>query len=115
MYTLGSVKYEIPEKVIKTFNDWNSEPLKQHKVYDKLMVEALVLIFIAPEDIANGSVSAVVSDFICAFLETRTNNDAERMSKLEDYIEEACKRMQKNRTNVQHFFLPFHYAPFFKN
>lgn len=87
---MGGVKYEIPIDIVETFGIWNAEPLKRNKAYDKLMIEALVLIFVTPEDMAMGQVSVAVREFIDGFMKIRVGDDADRLSKVDEYIEEAC-------------------------
>lgn len=83
------MKFLILVEVIETFGAWNTEPLKQNKAYDKLMVEALILTLVTPDDLANGNVSDVVCDFIHGILEIRVDGDTERFSKINEYIEEV--------------------------
>lgn len=48
---MGKVKFEIPFDVIETFSVWNAESFKNDEEYDKLMVEALLLVFVNPDEI----------------------------------------------------------------
>lgn len=57
---MGKVKFEIPFDVIKTFSVWNAE-FKDDLEYDKLMVEALLLIFVDSDEL---TVEENVRDFI---------------------------------------------------
>lgn len=84
------MKFEIPIDAIDTFRTWNAEPLKQNRSCDKLMVEALILILVTPDDITKGLVNDEVREFIHGFLEIRIGDDADRLSKVDKYIEEAC-------------------------
>lgn len=86
---VGDIKFEIPSKVIETFDIWNGVPLKNNEAYDKIMVEALLLVFVTPENMAKGEVDVTVRDFIRGFLRVRTNGDEERIGKLEEYIAEV--------------------------
>lgn len=61
---LGAVKFEIPNNVIETFSTWNVGPLKNNVIYDKLMVEALLLIFVSQEDLVRCEVDQTVRGFI---------------------------------------------------
>lgn len=68
IYLLGEescgVKFEIPNNVIETFAAWNTGPLKDNAVCDKLMVEALLLIFVTPEEMIQHEVDENVRQFI---------------------------------------------------
>lgn len=87
---LDGVKYEIPIEVIEAFDNWNDEPLKQSKSIDKLVVEAIMYSLLASNEIANGLVSDEKREFIHHVLEIRIGDDAERVSKVNGYIEEVC-------------------------
>lgn len=92
---VGDAKFEIPAKVIETFSAWNVEPFKNQSAYDKLMIEALLLIFVTPEDMRNGVVDEPVRQFILDLLKVRTDNEKERISKLDEYIAGVCKEKAK--------------------
>lgn len=88
---MGDEKFEIPARAIETFGLWNTDPLKQQEAYDKLMIEALLLIFVTPEDMQKGNIADKVVKFIDDFLKIRTDDDAERMGKVYKHVEEARK------------------------
>lgn len=110
---MGDTKYEIPEKAIETFKTWNGELLKHHKAYDKLMVEALLLIFVNPEDLAKGLVNDTVRGFIRDLLEVRVNQDLERMGNLDEYIADVCNEKPRKKQGP-YFALEFTQNHFFK-
>lgn len=61
---VGDKKYEIPIKYIKSFIEWNSGCLVDSSFHDRLFIEALLLIFVREEDLANYSISEPVQHFI---------------------------------------------------
>lgn len=75
---------------INKFIQWNASSLKGNIFYDKMMVEALLLVFSSPEQIAEKCISDDVRDFISCFLKNRTEDDPERMEKMEEYIQSIC-------------------------
>lgn len=99
---MGGDKYEIPSNAINCFIEWNAEPLKHHKAYDKLMVEALLLVFFSTENetenttknvaknMAEETVDDAVREFILGLLKIRTDEDESRTDKLDEYIAEIC-------------------------
>lgn len=64
--------------------------MKLHGAYDKLMVEALLLIFVTPEEMAANKVDDTVRNFIMEFLTVRTNGTQERIEEMDNYIREIC-------------------------
>lgn len=52
IYMYGDKKFEVPYKVIKTFKDWNKNPLTRNAKYDKRMVHALLVML---DDSANNN------------------------------------------------------------
>lgn len=92
IYLLGrDVKFEIPASAIETFTLWNTGPLKNQELYDKLMIEALVFMFVTPEDMRDGKIDDDVVNFIRDFLVVRTGDDFDRMGKMDGYINKICE------------------------
>lgn len=91
------IKFEIPASAIDTFILWNTGALKKQQPYDKLMVEALVFMFLTPEDMKIRKIGDDVSEFIRSFLMIRTDCDHDRMAKIQGYVNEICDEFAQNK------------------
>lgn len=83
--------FEIPADAIETFSSWNTFPMNNQELYDKLMVEALIFMFVEPENMEIENIDDDVVEFICSFLVVRTKGDFDRMGKVEGYIKEIIE------------------------
>lgn len=64
VYQVGSDKHEVPMNVINRFIQWNTSSLKANIFYDKMMVEALLLVLFSPEQMTEHCMNNDVRDFI---------------------------------------------------
>lgn len=68
---LGASKINIPMKVINTLKEWNQQENTMGSDYDKRVANALLLVCVAPEDLAAHKVNNHVRNLIFGKFYTR--------------------------------------------